>query len=278
MNPFVGAGLPLPYTDNQMININDILKIALEAGEAIMAVYAGKDFGIEWKEDVSPLTQADIAAHNVIVRGLSARADRLPVLSEESKQLPYETRRMWDRYWLVDPLDGTKEFIKRNDEFTVNIALIEGSAPTLGVVHAPALGLTYYAAAGQGAFRLRGGGTAEAIRVRTETGGKLRLAASRSHAGKTLERLLAKIGEYDQVVMGSSLKFCLIAEGSVDFYPRFGPTMEWDTGAAQCVVEEAGGAVIGLDGKPLVYNKPDLTNPDFMVIGPPSLDWKCLLD
>jgi 3'(2'), 5'-bisphosphate nucleotidase len=273
-----GRGYPAPYTENDMEKIDDILRIARKAGDAIMAVYAKKDFGIEWKEDVSPLTRADIAANDVIIKGLKELPGGLPVLSEESREVPYAARRNWKSYWLVDPLDGTKEFIKRNDEFTVNIALIEDTRPVLGVVYAPALGVIYYSVRGRGAFRLRDGGEAEPIAVRTGGPGRLKIVASRSHAGKTLEAFLAKIGEYDSVSMGSSLKFCLIAEGSADFYPRFGPTMEWDTGAAQCVVEEAGGEVTDLSGTPLRYNKPDLMNPDFVVTSGKDFDWKRYLE
>jgi 3'(2'), 5'-bisphosphate nucleotidase len=257
-----------------MLNIDDIIKIAREAGEAIMTVYGRADFGIELKEDVSPLTHADLAAHRIIVARLRALDPALPVLSEESREVPYETRRNWERYWLVDPLDGTKEFIKRNDEFTVNIALIDAGRAVLGVVLAPALGLLYHAEGGGEAFRAGRDGRAVPVRVSDYRKGRLKVAASRSHAGRTLEAFLGKIGEYDPIPMGSSLKFCLVAEGSAHFYPRFGTTMEWDTAAAQCVVEAAGGSVTDFSGKPLFYNKRDLANPEFIVCGDPPFPWR----
>jgi 3'(2'), 5'-bisphosphate nucleotidase len=260
-----------------MFSIDAIINIAREAGEAIMAVYGRADFGIEFKEDVSPLTHADLAAHNVIVQRLKSLGPELPVLSEESREVPYETRRKWDRYWLVDPLDGTKEFIKRNDEFTVNIALIEEGQSVLGVVLAPALGLLYHASTGGTAFRTGRDGRTEPIRVSDYRTGRLKVAASRSHAGRTLEAFLGKIGDYDPIPMGSSLKFCLVAEGAAHFYPRFGTTMEWDTAAAHCVVAAAGGSVTDFSGKPLIYNKPDLTNPEFIVCGDPPFPWKDFL-
>lgn len=244
----------------------ELVELAERAGAAIMEVYESADFGTTTKDDDSPLTRADLASHRVIVSGLEALTPDIPVLSEESKALPFETRRSWRRFWLVDPLDGTKEFIKQNGEFTVNIALIEGDAPILSVVHAPAMGLTYWAAAGVGAFKGQGQ-KAPIAAVSYETG-TLNLVASRSHAGAATEALVATLRDelpVELVSIGSSLKLCLVADGRAHLYPRFGPTMEWDTAAAQCVVEAAGGFVRDTRGERLRYNKENLLNPHFIV-------------
>ena len=228
---------------------------------------------VSHKADDSPLTEADLAAHRCIAEGLLALQPVLPLLSEEDADVPATTRRAWPRYWLVDPLDGTREFIKRNGEFTVNIALIEAGRPVLGVVHAPALGITWSAAEAHGAFRQQGD-----HRTRLQTRPlpeRPTLFVSRSHHGPRAEALLDRLPPHDRLSKGSSLKFCLIAEGSADAYPRLGPTSEWDTAAAQCVVEQAGGAVVALPSMtPLRYNQQDsLINPDFLVLGDPSADW-----
>ena len=244
--------------------IPELIQTAEAAGQAIMKVYESDDFGTVTKADDSPLTEADLASNAVILERLHALTPDVPVLSEESKALPYAERKTWTRFWLVDPLDGTKEFIKRNGEFTVNIALIDGDTPVFGVVHAPALGLTYWAAAGVGAFR----GADERIEARTYEGGTLNLVASRSHAGAATEALVAELEETTPVELvssGSSLKLCLVADGSAHLYPRFGPTMEWDTAAAQCVAEQAGAPVREPGGGPLRYNKENLLNPHFIV-------------
>ena len=244
--------------------VPELIATAEAAGRAIMQVYEGDDFGTVTKADDSPLTKADLASNAVILERLHALTPDVPVLSEESKALPYAERKSWTRFWLVDPLDGTKEFIKRNGEFTVNIALIDGDTPVFGVVHAPALGLTYWAAAGVGAFR----GADERIEARTYKGGTLNLVASRSHAGAATEALVAELEQNTPVELvssGSSLKLCLVADGSAHLYPRFGPTMEWDTAAAQCVAEQAGASVREPGGGPLRYNKENLLNPHFIV-------------
>jgi 3'(2'), 5'-bisphosphate nucleotidase len=200
------------------------------------------------------------------------------VWSEESAAVDWETRRHWPSFWLVDPLDGTREFIKRNGEFTVNIALVLGHVPFLGVVHAPVLDRDYYGVAGTGAFRADGGGAGRPIRVRAPVQTPVRVAGSRSHRGSSLDALLARMGEHTLVAMGSSLKFCLVAEGEADFYPRLGPTSEWDTAAAQAVVEAAGGAVVDLAGLPLRYNtRPEILNPHFIARGDPGRDWLALV-
>lgn len=257
--------------------LHPVLAIALEAGRRIMAVYGSADFGVTHKDDASPLTQADLASHTHIVEALGALSVGYPVLSEEAADVPFATRRAWSHYWLVDPLDGTKEFIKRNGDFTVNIALIAAGVPVLGVVHAPALDLTYLAAEGAGATRIRNG-AGEPIRTRPSPAIPA-FVVSRSHKDAALEKFLAAAPPHEAVSRGSSLKFCQVAEGSADLYPRTGPTSEWDTAAGQCVAEQAGAAVIRLPQMTrLAYNeKESLLNPLFAVIGDASRDWKGLL-
>jgi 3'(2'), 5'-bisphosphate nucleotidase len=249
-----------------------VAALARRAGDAILSVY-GQQFEVTNKSDQSPLTIADLRSHEIIVEGLQALVPRLPVLSEEASDIAFEQRRQWQRYWLVDPLDGTKEFVSRNGEFTVNIALIENHAPILGVVHVPVSGVTYIGAVGTGAFKQEHGEPA-AIKARVPAASPLRIVGSRSHRDSTLDQILPRLEPYELVACGSSLKFCLVAEGSADFYPRFGPTSEWDTAAAQAVVEAAGGAVVTTDGKPLRYNtKRELLNPHFLVYGDRGRDW-----
>lgn len=245
-----------------------VVEIARQAGEAILRVYAEVNPAVEYKRDNSPLTQADLASHDIIEAGLKRVAPQWPVLSEESREIPFDQRSGWSRFWLVDPLDGTKEFLKRNGEFTVNIALMEEGRPILGVVYAPAMDRMYYAARGAGAWKAEGAAAA-AIRIGRGASGRTRVVASRSHGSgeEGLDRFTGAAEECDFIAMGSSLKFCLVAEGAADIYPRLGPTMEWDTAAAQCVVEQAGGTVTDLEGNAMLYNKPVLLNPGFVARG-----------
>ena len=256
--------------------IDPITDLAIEAGQAILEVYA-TDFDVQAKGDESPLTQADLASHRCIVAGLTSLTPGVPVISEEDGLPEFEERRQWQRYWLIDPLDGTKEFVNRNGEFTVNIALIDNGRPILGVVHVPVQEKSYIGCEGHGS-ELRQGDTTTSISVASSSATPVRIVGSRSHRGSSLDAFLEKIGDTDLVPMGSSLKFCVIAEGRADVYPRLGPTSEWDTGAAQAVVEQAGGKVLELDGKPLSYNqKEDILNPFFVVLGPTDHDWLALL-
>ncbi|MEL7024086.1 MAG: 3'(2'),5'-bisphosphate nucleotidase CysQ [Pseudomonadota bacterium] len=249
------------------------IELAKRAGEAILEVY-NTDFDVAEKEDQSPLTRADLASHHVIVDGLSRHDAHTPVISEEGGLPEFSVRETWKNYWLIDPLDGTKEFVKRNGEFTVNIARIENHRPVFGVVHVPVQGITYLGCAGTGAWKLGPNGDATQIRVAATTPDTARVVGSRSHQSDAVAQWLAGIGEHDIIAMGSSLKFCVVAEGEADVYPRLGLTSEWDTGAAQAVVEAAGGAVVTLDGMPLSYNtKDDILNPHFMVIGSRGRDW-----
>lgn len=244
----------------------EVVSVARSAGEQVMAINRDGIVDSFSKKDGSPVTEADLVSQEIIVKGLEKIVPRLPIISEESASVPFDERRYWTRYWLVDPLDGTREFVKRTGEFTINIALIEDSFPVLGVVYAPVIGKIYYAAKGMGAF-CESGGKVEKLAVAQRCGEVTRVVASRSHRGERLGAYLEKLGDFEEVSMGSSLKFCLVAEGSADLYPRLGPTMEWDTAAAQCVVEEAGGKVADLSGNRLRYNKADLHNPDFVVYG-----------
>lgn len=253
--------------------LNDVKTLAEEAGHAILKVYE-TDFEVQQKQDNTPLTKADMAAHHIIEEGLLKLTPDIPVLSEESAHIDYDERKQWNQYWLVDPLDGTKEFVKRNGEFTVNIAYIKDNYPAMGVIYAPVLHLTYYACQGKGAFMQKEGESAKAIHTRKIDPENLVVAGSRSHAGSSLQRFLTQFDSHEVVSMGSSLKSCLVAQGEADIYPRFGPTSEWDTGAAQCIVEEAGGKLLDLNLERLQYNtKSALLNPHFVVVGDSEFDW-----
>lgn len=255
--------------------LEEIKSLAKLAGEKIMEVYA-TDFDVEHKDDKTPLTKADMAAHNAIVAGLTKLTPNLPILSEESSKIPYSERSQWQTYWLVDPLDGTREFIKRNGEFTVNIALIDHQKPVLGVVYVPVTNTCYFAAQDEGAFKQELGQAPVPIKVRPCPKDNMIVAGSRSHAGDTLKKFIEALDvEIELVSIGSSLKTCLVAEGKADIYPRFGPTSEWDTGAAQCVVEQAGGHLTDtVNLLPLPYNtKESLLNPHFLVFGDNNVNW-----
>lgn len=253
--------------------IDPLVGIARDAGKAILEVYAS-DFDVQAKDDQTPLTKADMAAHHLIIKGLGKLTPDLPILSEESGLPEFEERGLWNPYWLVDPLDGTREFVSRNGEFTVNIALVQDHKPVLGVVHVPVTDIAYSGCRGVGAERRDNGGEPVRIGVASASATPVRVVGSRSHRGTSLDRFLENLGEFEMHPMGSSLKFCLVAEGKADVYPRLGPTSEWDTAAAQAVVEQAGGVVLQLDGNPLSYNnKPDILNPSFLVAGPMDHDW-----
>lgn len=251
----------------------DVLAIAQEASAAILEVYES-EFDVEHKADASPLTEADLAAHRCIVAGLSRLTPEIPVLSEESAHtIPLDVRRGWTRLWLVDPLDGTREFVKRNGEFTVNIALIDQGVAVFGVIQAPVTGVLWHGAPGHGAFRRDGDGE-RPLQVRAPATAPLQVAASRSHLDPRTAALMQRIGEVEAVGLGSSLKFCRLAEGGMDVYPRFGPTSEWDTAAGQAILEAAGGAVLDPRGRPFRYNqRGTLLNGDFIAFGDPALPW-----
>ncbi|MCF6288902.1 MAG: 3'(2'),5'-bisphosphate nucleotidase CysQ [Proteobacteria bacterium] len=253
--------------------LNKIEQTAHKAGNAILQIYQSADLGVVTKADDSPLTKADLAAHNVIVKDLTSITPDIPILSEESADISFTTRANWNKYWLVDPLDGTKEFIKRNGEFTVNIALIEEGKPVLSVVYVPVQDISYTAAKGYGAFKKS---NQERIQIYTHKPARNIpiVVGSRSHISQDVQAYLVKLGNHEMTAMGSSLKFCLVAEGKADLYPRLGLTSEWDTAAAQCIVEQAGGAVVTLDKQPLLYNSKDsLLNPHFIVYGDAAREW-----
>ena len=262
----------MPELDLEFL-CNKALDIALEAGIKILEIY-NDDYTIEHKEDKTPLTTADLAAHNIIFDQLSKLTPDIPILSEESEKIPFSTRQSWTRYWLVDPLDGTREFIKHNGEFTVNIALIDNHKSVLGVIYAPVLKFSYFAYQNAGAYKSDKTGIRQSIKARALPADNMTVAGSRSHATDKLKNYIDKLGDINLISMGSSLKSCLVAEGSIDLYPRLGPTSEWDTAAAQCIVEEAGGFITQTNMQPLRYNTKDsLLNPEFFVFGDKSINW-----
>ena len=246
------------------INIRDLIDISLEAGDAIMEIYESGDFNVETKSDNSPLTRADSASHNIIKKRLLEKYPEIPLMSEEGKQIPYEERKNWETYWLVDPLDGTKEFIKRNGEFTTNIALIRNNYPVLGVIYAPVLKTLYFGENGKGAFAQIVGENVRQIHVAQSTEAGVVVVKSRSHSSEDEEKVLGQWDIVDTINKGSSLKFCMVAEGKAHIYYRHGPTWEWDTGAGQAIVEAAGGSVTA-NGERLRYNKEIIKNSSFLV-------------
>ncbi|MGP4038803.1 3'(2'),5'-bisphosphate nucleotidase CysQ [Gracilibacillus sp. D59] len=257
--------------------IFDLFQVCLNAGNEIMEVYS-QDFDVEFKEDDSPLTVADKKAHNTIATGLEKLDAGIPVLSEEGKEISYEERKDWEQFWLVDPLDGTKEFIKKNGEFTVNIALIKDKYPALGVIYAPALDTFYFGVNDEGAYKLNNASKVniknlddlinQSVKLPEVTKSNVtNVVASRSHMSEETEAFINQLdGEINVVSSGSSLKFCLVTEGKADYYPRYAPTMEWDTGAGQAIVEAAGGKVTRYeDGERFYYNREELLNGWFLV-------------
>lgn len=267
-------------SDRQLMQ--DVARLALAAGDAILPFWRA-DVAVTNKADDSPVTAADLAAHRVIAEGLQALAPQIPVLSEEDCDIPLETRAAWQRWWLVDPLDGTKEFIAGSEEFTVNIALIERGEVVFGVVAMPTNGRCYFGGRELGTWRAEREGVAQSIQVRDvpPPGTNFTVVASRRHSSPQQEALLAglsgAVGELELANIGSSLKFCLLAEGSADCYPRLAPTSQWDTAAAQGVLEGAGGEVIGLDGLPFRYPaRESLLNPFFLAL-PRAAEWRAAL-
>jgi 3'(2'), 5'-bisphosphate nucleotidase len=251
-----------------------VITLARDAAAAILGIYDSA-FAVEHKADASPLTAADLAAHRILVEGLERLTPDIPVLSEEAAEdATWNLREGWRRLWLVDPLDGTREFVKRNGEFSVNLALVEDGDVVFAVVQAPVGGALWHATRGAGAFR-REGERDVAIQSRRPAQSPLRVAASRSHRDGRTEAFIEQLGDIEPVSLGSSLKFCRLAEGSLDVYPRFGPTSEWDTAAGQCILESAGGIVVDPKGRPLRYNQRDtLLNGDFLALGDPQLPWR----
>lgn len=259
--------------------VADVVAIAKAAGSRILELYES-EVDITSKDDDTPLTTADLAANQLIIDSLRELEPDMPILTEESCGIPFSERFEWDTYWLVDPLDGTREFINRNGEFSVNIALIHKGVSIMGVVHAPVLDVTYWAYRGNGAWKQSDDGEPVPIKVRTAPKKGVTVARSRAPlTGGLLNRFLDKLGEYKEVAMGSALKSCLVAEGRADVYARLGPTSEWDTGAAQCIVEEAGGHITDTKMQNLRYNTKDsLLNPHFFVFGDGEHNWSDYLE
>lgn len=248
---------------------DQVMDLAKRAGAEILKVYEKDDFHVDYKQDDSPLTVADQLAHDCIVEGLLRLNPKIPILSEEGKDIPYDERKTWEKFWLVDPLDGTKEFIKKNGEFTVNIALIENNYPVFGVIYVPVTNTLYVGNINHGSFKVTAGSDAEPIIVNQSDDICVTIVESRSHPSpemdKFMEEISNKFSAVNRISKGSSLKFCAVAEGDADLYPRMGPTMEWDTAAGQAIVEAAGGQVRLLNGDRLKYNKPNLKNEFFLV-------------
>lgn len=243
----------------------DVIKIADEASEKVLHIYQS-DFKVNYKEDHSPITAADIASHDIIVKGLRQISRDVPILSEEGAEIPWEERKKWRRFWLIDPIDGTKDFTQRTGEFTVNIAMIEDGEPVMGVVTAPALKEAFWGIKGEGAHMRDRTGRVHRIRV-AEPKDTLRVVASKNHLNEETRAFIETLGAHETVQAGSSLKFCRIAEGHADIYPRMGPTSEWDTAAAHAVLVAAGGKVQTPEGQPLVYGKENILNPNFIAAG-----------
>ena len=254
--------------DKKILNeqlISSTVEIAKEAGKAITEIY-NSDFDYQLKKDSSPITAADNLSHNIITDRLKILTPEIPILSEENCDIPYKIRSQWTQYWLVDPLDGTKEFIKKNGEFTVNIALTENNTPIFGVIHIPITNETYWGSQVNGSFYSNENNDVKEICVSENNQNPIRLVASRSHPSEMLSSLLEKIVDYEIIKIGSSIKFCLIASGQADCYPRFGPTSEWDTAAGEAIVRFAGGHVVTTNGDSIQYNtKEDYLNPNFIV-------------
>lgn len=246
------------------VKIENIRQIALKAGGEIIEIYK-KDFKIEYKDDKSPLTEADLKANEIICSSLQKLYPEIPIMSEENKEVDYDIRKNWEYYWCIDPIDGTKEFIKKNDEFTVNIALMHNNIPVLGIVYAPAINEMYEAKKGCGAFK---NGQKLPLYINEKKDEIMKVVSSKSHLSKETQEFIdaIKTKKIEQVSKGSSLKLCMVAEGSADIYPRLAPTMEWDTAAAHAIVLEADKEVVQYENnKSLIYNKEDLLNPWFIV-------------
>ena len=250
------------------------IALAEQAGRAILAIYDQDDIGQQEKLDHTPVTKADLAANDVLMAGLIALDSSIPIMSEETSIPSLEERKHWQRYWLLDPMDGTGEFILKSGDFAVNIALIENNQPVLGIIHWRTKGVTYFAAEGNGAFKRENG---QDIAIKVAKPQKLTLAISRRQKLDVVNQYITT--QFDTIPLGScSLKACLIAEGQADFFMRIGPTGEWDTGASQVIVEQAGGTLVDAQFQPLTYNQRESTeNPDFIVMGHPDWDWLSLI-
>ncbi|CAH1566675.1 3'(2'),5'-bisphosphate nucleotidase CysQ [Vibrio rotiferianus] len=271
----------MPMTKDLSHLLPQVIEIARSAGQLILDIYENKQYEAYTKSDETPVTSADIAAHKLITKQLSELTPDIPVLSEEAADISLEQRAKWDRYWLVDPLDGTQEFIARSGDFATIIALIDNNKPTMGVVYAPVSGVTYYAYSGKGAWKIPD--MSESVKIQTHKhespGQNIAIAISRRQDINRITGRMSSAWNYDLIPLGSAaLKACLVAEGAVDCYLRLGPTGEWDTAATQCIVEEAGGRILSTQLEPLSYNEREtLENPNFIVLGDADLPWDEIL-
>lgn len=251
----------------------EINQVARASGH-IIREYFQSSYNIDIKDDKSPVTTADLAANDHIEQQLDTLTPDIPRISEESDNTSYEVRRHWETFWLIDPLDGTREFIKNRPDFTVNIALIHQNRPILGSIYLPMSDQLYYATEGSSAYRCDQADAPILITVTANTHPTPRICGSRAHHNKLMQTFLDNVGEHELIARGSSIKSCLVADGSADIYPRFGPTWEWDTAAAQCIIEQSGGHLTTLDMNALSYNKESLLNPSFLAFGNKNTDWK----
>ena len=249
--------------DVEKSKIDSLIKIAEEAGDSIMKIYE-TDFDHEKKKDNSPLTVADLASNKIICESLKNLTPKIPILSEENSYIPFEERSLWNEYWLIDPLDGTKEFINKNGEFTVNIALIRNHEPIFGLIYAPALHKIFWGCKDHGSFMKSSKDKAKELFTSKQANKPIRVVSSRSHKSKDLSEFLNNLDDYIEDSLGSSLKLCLVASGEADLYPRFGKTSEWDIAAGHAIIKFAGGLITDMMGKDIKYNlKEDLINPNF---------------
>ncbi|EGQ7915950.1 3'(2'),5'-bisphosphate nucleotidase CysQ [Vibrio parahaemolyticus] len=271
----------MPMTKDLSHLLPQVIEIARSAGQMILDIYEKKQYEAYTKSDETPVTSADIAAHKLITERLSELTPDIPVLSEEAADISLEQRAQWQRYWLVDPLDGTQEFIARSGDFATIIALIDNNKPTMGVVYGPVSGVTYYAYSGKGAWKIPD--MSESVKIHThkheQAGQNIAIAISRRQDINRITSRMSSAWNYDLIPLGSAaLKACLVAEGAVDCYLRLGPTGEWDTAATQCIVEEAGGRILSTHLEPLSYNEREtLENPNFIVLGDTDLPWDDIL-
>ncbi|MGR5235852.1 3'(2'),5'-bisphosphate nucleotidase CysQ [Vibrio alfacsensis] len=271
----------MPMTKDLSHLLPQVIEIARSAGQLILDIYENKQYEAYTKSDQTPVTSADIAAHKLIMERLSELTPDIPVLSEEDADISLDQRAQWHRYWLVDPLDGTQEFIARSGDFATIIALVDNNKPTMGVVYGPVSGVTYYAYSGKGAWKIPD--MSESVRIQTHKhelpGQNIAIAISRRQDINRITSRMSSAWNYDLIPLGSAaLKACLVAEGAVDCYLRLGPTGEWDTAATQCIVEEAGGRILSTQLEPLSYNEREtLENPNFIVLGDADLPWDEIL-
>jgi 3'(2'), 5'-bisphosphate nucleotidase len=265
------------FADNELKNlVHEVNEVAHSSG-SIIRKYFHTSYDVDIKDDKSPVTTADIAANEYIEQKLSILTPDIPRISEESDNKSYKIRKHWDTFWLIDPLDGTREFIKNRPDFTVNIALIHHSQPILGSIYLPIRDQVYYATSGNKAYRRDQTNAPVIINVAPKANVIPRICGSRSHQSKLMKKFLLNIGEHELLARGSSIKSCLVADGSADIYPRFGPTWEWDTAASQCIIEQAGGHLTGLDMHALSYNKKSLLNPSFLAYANKESDWNAYI-